>query len=716
MGQRMSGGALEPGGSQSPTDPPASVQVPNALIHVFISYASQDAAVADAIVEALERHGLKCWIAPRDVVPGESYAGAIVHAIDATKLIVLVLSENAVTSQHVLREVERASSKRHPVVAFRIDLAPMPVDLEYFLNTSQWLDASASGVDSALPKLVDAVRRTVASQPVAIPAPASDTATRVADHSAAPSVGTKASQPLRRPVVAMMITVIAVIVAYLVVDKFWLAKRVTTESPATTPETEDQRGSRAQRAPTAHAESAAFAPPAHSIAVLPFVNMSEDPKQDYFSDGLSEELLNSLSRITQLQVAARTSSFSFKGKQVNIADIAHSLNVGAILEGSVRKDGGRVRITAQLINTVTGFHLWSETYDRNLREILALQTEIATAVTKALQATLLGDSSSALIELGGTQNPAAFDAYLRGQRLIGKPQDQETRLAEVATYSEATRLDPGYAKAYVGKSIALLDFSGNATGAAIDEYLQKARAAAEKAVALAPELGEAHSALATVLEAEFDFARAAVEHERALALSPGNAFVLRFSAAFFSHVGRSDMGIANAQRSLALDPLNPRAYNSLAGALLDARRGREAIDAYNRALLLDPNSDSVATTRGYAYLSLGDFEAARTSCATPPIDWYSNTCLAVVYHKLHRQSDADAALAAIKAAQGDSDAYQYAEIHAQWGNIPEALQWLETAYRLRDPGLQTLKVDPLLDPLRNEPRFKDIEQKLKFPT
>jgi len=712
----MSGEAPESGGSQSPTDPPASVQVPNASIHVFISYASQDAAVADAIVEALERHGLKCWIAPRDVVPGESYAGAIVHAIDATKLIVLVLSENAVTSQHVLREVERASSKRHPVVAFRIDLAPMPVDLEYFLNTSHWLDASASGVDSALPKLVDAVRRTVASQPVATPAPASDTATRVADLSVAPPIGTKASQPLRRPVVAITITVIAVIVAYLVVDKFWLAKRVATEHPVASLETEDQRGSRAQRAPTAHAESAAFAPPAHSIAVLPFVNMSEDPKQDYFSDGLSEELLNSLARITQLQVAARTSSFSFKGKQVDIADIAHKLNVGAVLEGSVRKDGGRVRITAQLINTVTGFHLWSETYDRNLREILALQTEIATAVTKALQATLLGDSSSALIELGGTQNPAAFDAYLRGQRLIGKPQDQETRLAEVATYSEATRLDPGYAKAYVGKSISLLDFSSNTTGPAIGENYERARAAAEKAVALAPELGEAHSALATVAEAGFDYTRAAVEHDRALALSPGNAFVLRWSAAFFSHVGRSDMGIANARRWLALDPLNARANNSLGGVLHDARRDREAIDLFNRALLLDPNSDSVATNRGYAYLSLGDFEAARASCATPPIDWYGNTCLAVVYHKLRRQSDADAALAAIKTEQGDSTAYQYAGIYAQWGDIPKALEWLENAYKLRDPGLTSLRVDPFLDPLRNEPRFKDIERKLKFPT
>src|SRR5581483_2266211 len=147
----MSEEAPESRAGQPATDPPASVQVPNASIHVFVSYASQDVAVADVLVEALERHGLKCWIAPRDVIPGESYAGAIVHAIDATKLVVLILSENSAASQHVLREVERASSKRHPVVSFRIDLAPMPADLEYFLNTSQWLDASTLGVDRALP-------------------------------------------------------------------------------------------------------------------------------------------------------------------------------------------------------------------------------------------------------------------------------------------------------------------------------------------------------------------------------------------------------------------------------------------------------------------------------------------------------------------------------------------------------------------------------------
>ncbi|TLZ50937.1 MAG: tetratricopeptide repeat protein [Gammaproteobacteria bacterium] len=510
-----------------------------------------------------------------------------------------------------------------------------------------------------------------------------------------------------------IIAVLALAVVYFVLDKFWLSTisgrgQRTAGAAATT----------IAAAPTAYAEPAAvFAPPAHSIAVLPFVNLSGDPQQDYFSDGLSEELLNSLSRITALQVAARTSSFFFKGKQVNIADIAHSLNVGAILEGSVRKAGTQVRITAQLVNAVTGFHLWSQTYDRDLRHILALQTEIATAVTQALQATLLGDSA-ALIELGGTQNPLAFDSYLKGQKFSGTAFDKESKLTQIAAYSEAIRLDPRYAKAYAAKSIALSDFAGNgATGPAIRRGFEEARAAAEKALALAPQLGEAHAAFASVLDEGFgDYARAAVEYERALALSPGNALALRLSARFFVAVGRIEAAVATAQRAVVLDPLNVATHRSLGRTLYFARRYRDAIEAYNRALSLNSPAGSVASARGWVYLALAEFEAARESCATPPLIWDNNTCLAVVYHKLNRRSDADAALAAVRAFYGDDAAFQYAMIYAQWGDIAKALEWLETAYRIHDPGLVDLKVEPTLDPLRQEPRYKAIERKLKFPT
>jgi TolB-like protein len=237
--------------------------------------------------------------------------------------------------------------------------------------------------------------------------------------------------------------------------------------------------------------------PPHSIAVLPFVNMSGDASQEYFSDGLTEEILNSLSRINELQVAARTSAFSFKGKDTDIGTIARKLNVGAVLEGSVRRSAHTVRITAQLINAVTGFHLWSQTYDRNLGDILALQTEIANAVASGLKVSLLGDVA-AKIELGGTHDAGAFDAYLRASKAYRTFHDRNGIQTAISEYSEAIRLDPQYALAFAGRSIELITYANEVatTEAAIRDSFDKAQADARKALALAPDLAEGHLALA----------------------------------------------------------------------------------------------------------------------------------------------------------------------------------------------------------------------------
>jgi len=200
--------------------------------------------------------------------------------------------------------------------------------------------------------------------------------------------------------------------------------------------------------------SGVFAPPSHSVAVLPFTNLSGDPKQEYFSDGMTEELINALSQVDALKVIARTSSFSFKGKETDIGTIARKLNVAALLEGSVRRSGNKVRITAQLIDAVNGFHLWSREYDRPLNDVLALQTDIATAVAHELQSELLGSEPSR-IELGGTRIPAAFDAYLRGAKAYSARADAKDCQTAIAAYTEAIRLDPGYAKAFAARALAL---------------------------------------------------------------------------------------------------------------------------------------------------------------------------------------------------------------------------------------------------------------------
>ena len=477
-----------------------------------------------------------------------------------------------------------------------------------------------------------------------------------------------------------------------------------------------QSGLPANVAPT---RAVAFSPPPHSIAVLPFVNMSGDKEQDYFSDGLSEELLNDLARINELQVAARTSSFSFKGKDTDIGTIARKLNVGAVLEGSVRRSTHTVRVTAQLNNALTGFHMWSQTYDRELGDVLKLQAEIASAVASALKVTLLSDAATEMT-VGGTRNPAAYDAYLRSASAYWQATSASDNESVRAGYQEAVRLDPNFALAYAGWSLALAGYAGTfAHGPAVGDFYRQARAPALKAVALAPELAEGHLALAYVYENSLDFAGASEEFKRAMTLAPGNARVLRDYGGFAVAIGRTDAGIAAARRAVALDPLNVNSQVQLSGVLLLARRYDEALAAYQDGLSLQPKNGPwwVASGGSLIYYALGDFEKMSAVCegVGEAVKDFQD-CLALAYHKLGRQADAETALARFKALQGNAGAYGYATIYAQWGNTSKALEWLETGLQLRDANLILLKTDPLLDPLRKEPRFKAIERELNFPS
>jgi len=460
-----------------------------------------------------------------------------------------------------------------------------------------------------------------------------------------------------------------------------------------------------------------FNPPPHSIAVLPFVNMSGDKEQEYFSDGLSEELLNDLARINELQVAARTSAFSFKGKDTDIGTIAGKLNVGTVLEGSVRRSAHRVRVTAQLINAVTGFHLWSETYDRDLGDVLTLQTEIASAVASALKVTLLRDVATEM-KAGGTRNPAAYDAYLRSASAYWQVSSASDNESVRAGYQEAVRLDPNFALAYAEWSIALGAYGRLfAHGPAVGDFNRQALAPALKAVALAPELAEGHLALALVRTESLDFASANDEYQRAMTLAPGNARVLRDYGAFAVLMGRTEAGIAAARRAASLDLLNVNSHGYLSEALRSARRYDEALAAYKDGLSLGAKDPEWPALGALIYYALGDFEKMRAVCegVGEAVKNLQN-CIALAYHKLGRQADAETALARFKALEGNAGAYGYATIYAQWGNTPKALEWLETALQLRDPQLINLKTEPLLDPLRHEPRFHAIERELKFPS
>ncbi|MBV8209516.1 MAG: tetratricopeptide repeat protein [Burkholderiaceae bacterium] len=506
-----------------------------------------------------------------------------------------------------------------------------------------------------------------------------------------------------------IIAALSLALAYFVADKFWISKHVAASAPVASATNET-----ASRVSLSTA--AVFSPPPHSIAVLPFANMSGDKEQEYFSDGLTEEVLNSLARIDELQVVARTSAFSFKGKDADISTIARKLNVGAVLEGSVRRSKRTVRVTVQLINAVTGFHVWSQTFDRDLDDVLKLQTEIATAVASALQFSLLGDVA-AKIELGGTHNASAFDAYLHALKGFRAADSAKSFQTAIAGYSDAIRLDPKYALAFASRSIALsVVASGYTTGRDIRDSFERARADALQAIALAPELAEGHWALAYLFERESaDFTRAMEEYQRAVALAPGNARILEDYGAFAVWMGRTDAGLGAVRHAVLLDPLHSGTHSALGDALYFSRRYDESIAAHRDTLSMDPELAQARGLLGLAYYGLGNFESARVTCEARPDHWLTQECLAVTYDKLGRHVDSEAVLGKLRSTWGDDAAFQFAEVYAQWGNTAKALDWLETALRLRGQGLEAVKTAPLLDPLRKEPRFQAVERALKFP-
>ena len=671
---------------------------------VFLSYASEDAQAAQRIAQALRGSGIEVWFDQSELRGGDVWDQSIRRQIKTCALFIPIVSRHTHerAEGYFRLEWKLAVDRSHLIMANKAFLLPVVIDAtgnddehvpEKFREV-QWTRLPGGETP---PAFVERVRRLLspeASTPVGAAVSAQSGAVGI---SRAPAQA--AWSPKRGLLAAAAAIAVLGVIAYVAIEKIWISKPAAS-APAV----------------AASAAPAAFTPPPHSIAVLPFINMSGDKEQQYFSDGLTEELLNSLSRINKLQVAAPTSSFSFQGEHPDIATVAHKLNVGAVLEGSVRRAGNTVRITAQLINAVTGFHLWSETFDRDLKDVLKVQTEIATAVASALKVTLLGNEA-ARIELGGTRNPGAFDAYLRASKALRSGQGTSSYQSAIAGYTEAIRLDPNYALAFAGRSIALSSYAGefvNDTG--IREFYAKSEADARQALKLAPELAEGQLALARFYgSTPLDYTHAGEVYERALALAPGDAEVLARSGAFAVVMGRFDAGLAAVRHAVALDPLNPQTHEALGESLFWARRYQEAVAVFGEVTSLEPDFKRAYGFRGVAYYSLGDLQSAQSSCETKPDHWSSMWCLAVTLEKLGLHADAEAELKKLQAVFGDAAAYQCATIYAQWGDAAKALEWLGRAVRLPDAGVVYVKTDPLMDPLRKEPRFQAIERELKFP-
>ncbi|MDE2137754.1 MAG: TIR domain-containing protein [Gammaproteobacteria bacterium] len=669
---------------------------------VFLSYASEDAAAAARIATALRAAGVEVWFDQSELRGGDAWDRQIRERIHDCRLFIAVISAGteARDEGYFRREWKLAVDRTHDMSERKTFLLPVVIDgtsersaaVPEKFREVQWTRLTGGETP---PEFAARVARLMAAEPRA---PTFAAGVQGPVRSAA--AGGPAPRPRTVPLAVLALVVAGL--GYLFMDKVVRHDAAPPAIPA---------GAAPAAAPTA----AAFNPPPHSIAVLPFANLSGDPGQDYFSDGLTEELLNSLAAVDGLQVAARTSSFSFKGKDTDIGTIARKLDVGAVLEGSVRRSGHTVRITAQLINPVTGFHLWSKSYDRDLGDVLRLQTEIAGAVADALKVAMLTDTA-AKIEVGGTRIAAAFDAYLRGRRAGGSggPEDY---LSAAAAFTDAIRLDPGYAGAFAGRAwVESLYASQGALPSMVREYFARAFADARHAIALAPELADGHAALGFCLaNGALDLRGALDEFERARTLAPGDAEVVRIYAVSAIMVGRTEAGVADMRRAVRLDPLNALTHHLFGMGLYLARRFEDASQENAEAIALNPDYLRSYEFSGLTSYMLGKLEQARATCESRPAYWGTQWCLALTYEKLGRHADAHAALARIHDMQGDAAAYQYAGTYAQWGDTARALEWLETALRLRDPGLSLLKRDPLLDPIRKEPRFQAVERALKLP-
>ena len=451
---------------------------------------------------------------------------------------------------------------------------------------------------------------------------------------------------------------------------------------------------------------------AKSIAVLPLLNESGDPKDEYFSDGLSEELIAALAQIKDLKVIGRSSSFRFKDRKEEPKAIAEKLGVRTLLEGTVRKQGERVRIVAELINAADGIELWTRTFDRELRDIFAVQREIATAVADSLKVTLLGsaDNSTQMVP----KSVEAHNAYLQGHFHFLRRNIEDYRKA-ITYFDQAIDVDPDYALAYAERA-ETWTMIGDLTGQRPTAY-PKARSDAEKAVAIAPALAEAHAALGWVrFFGEWKFAEGLSELKRAKELSPANPTANDLLARVIIYLGGIDEAERQAREAVELDPLSVSTLFNLSRVLFIAGKLDEADAAGRKVAELQPSAASSHRWQVLVAVQRGDGETALREAQLEPDAGFRPFELALAQYVRGDHKAADAALAELIANGRDSLAYQIAEVYAVRGETDKAFEWLQISFDNHDGGTLSLSVDPLLRGLRDDPRYKNLLAKLGLPT
>ena len=446
-----------------------------------------------------------------------------------------------------------------------------------------------------------------------------------------------------------------------------------------------------------------------SIAVLPFVNMSDDADNEYFSDGLSEELLNVLARIPQLHVAGRTSSFQFKGENQDLRLIGDKLNVAHVLEGSVRRAGARLRITAQLIDTETGYHLWSNTYDRELTDVFAIQDEIAANVVDALKIALLGEEFAASNH--GTENIEAYNLYLQATYFFEHISAENLATAQQALI-QAISLDPDYALAYallaVVRQMEVSGFVGGGDENFAEQYVSVTEYA-DTALRLDPNLAEANVAKGmAVAIGDWDFDAAVQHFSRALELAPNNLPAISWMGHIRKYQKRNDEATVLFEKVLQLDPLSISAHRQLGDIYMSDGRFDDALATYFGALRLQPDTARIHGRIAQVLIVRQEFDQAAEHMAVEPVEWDREMFEIVLMSRGENTAAVQAAAQAYENKYGLANSFQLAQIYGYAGDLDNAFKWLQTAYDVHDPGFIWMQVSPLLAPAHKDPRWQDM--------
>ena len=453
-----------------------------------------------------------------------------------------------------------------------------------------------------------------------------------------------------------------------------------------------------------------------SIAVLPFADMSPGKDQEYFSDGLAEQLIHELAKVSGLKVVGRSSAFQFQDKNEDLRDVGRKLGVANVLEGSVRREGNHVRITAELIKADDGFQLWSQTYDREIKDIFAVQDEIARSTTQVLRLKLLGGNGQPIPSSSQNPNSDAYQAYLQAKYFIGRGRGKEDLEKALAYADTAIKFDERYAPAWalrasVHNAMAEAELSDD-----MQQY-REARNDAERAIVLDFNCASAYLALAeNQLDHDWDWDAAKGFVTRAEVIEPGSTEVLRVSSNLFWVLGDLDQAIKLREQLVALDPLRADSFIDRAFLLYLAGRYKEALADLQKALDLNPHAAFANFTLGLIFIAEGMPRQALAAAEKEQSDWAKLTLQASADHALGRERDSNAALTQLVAKHAADAAFQVAEVYAFRGESDKAFQWLERAYEQRDAGLTMIKTDPLLKTLRRDARYGEFVKKMHLPS